>query len=146
MNMQPRYPIFTVYDEPEVVMIEESAMITYHYEENDLDTGEIHGWDVDGHRIRLSWEKRVGPVVEVIDDNPNLGELREAIIYAADYYARFAREALPDQEIQPFRDNYTAHNVVELHKAAERYTEELPSAYKPMSLWEKIRLILFRRQ
>jgi hypothetical protein len=126
--MEVHFPVFTVDRDGWMHMADSPAALS-HYEQIDIEGCEYAIWDARGRPTRLSWERGVGPRVEVADEEVQLDQLRTAI-------ERYALLASPDT---PFACD-ESWDVVQLFQAVEKHIEQ----NRP-SLMKKIRR-LFRRK
>lgn len=81
------------------------------YERIDIEEGLYEGWDKRGYPLKIIWEYRVGPKVEISKEVIELDKLRDVIL-------NYAKRYRPKN---PFIYSGPEDNMVELFKAIEKH-------------------------
>jgi hypothetical protein len=112
--MQVTFPVFILAkDDLSMDMVTEPKDLNW-YEKPDINDGLYEGWDVNGYLLKISWDKRLGPIVTVCNNEPQIEKLQEAIY---DYAKRYNAQ-------ESFVYSGPSNDVVALFKAVEAHVRK----------------------
>jgi hypothetical protein len=120
--MNFRYPLFILAkDDLSMDMIIDSKQLEGWYEQPDIEEGLYMGWDMLGYPLKIMWDLKIGPKVEIIQDNPELDKLREAILN----YVKLYRPKVPFVYSGPKDDVVALYKAVEEHINTDRLRNKI---------------------
>jgi len=88
------------------------------YEQIDIEEGLFIGWDIHGYPIKLIWDSQLGSKIEILETEPHIDQLINAI-------KNYAQNYRPKMSF-----SYSESNVVDLFKAAEEHIAQGKLSYK----------------
>lgn len=120
VKMEVLYPLFIIVKDELRVDIVTTPKDLNCYERIDIEEGLYAGWDKKGYPIKISWQHKVGPKVEITQEISQVDKLRETILT----YAKCTRPKVP------FVYSCSQDNIVELFKAAEEHIKAGRKSFK----------------
>ena len=112
--MEHHYPIFVLVTDDETLEMLTNSTELNRYERIDINNNLYRGWDVNGYPLKMLWDKKKGPMVEISKEEPEKERLKEEIYRYSKYY----------NEQKPFVYSGPKDDAVELFRAVERHVKE----------------------